>query len=70
MEDERTVTPSALALLAQVSGTPLNPERLRALLAACGPLLDEIARLRTVDLADLHPAVIFDPTAPYRRAGR
>ena len=44
--------------------------RLQALLAQCGPILGEIARLRAVDLADLHPAVIFDPSAPYRRAGR
>jgi hypothetical protein len=70
METENTSAPPALALLAQVCGTPLEPQRLRALLADCRPILDEIARLREVDLADLHPALIFDPTAPYRRAGR
>ena len=26
----------------------------------------EIARLRELDLTDTHPAIIFEPTAPYR----
>ena len=70
METETTLAPPALALLQRVTGTPLAPERLEALLAAGAPILEEIARLRTVDLADLHPAVIFEPSAPYRRTGR
>jgi hypothetical protein len=70
METETTLAPPALALLRRVTGTPLADERLRALLAEAGPILDEIARLRAVDLGDLHPAVIFEPSAPYRRTGR
>ena len=53
-------------LLAQLSGTPLDHERLQAVLAAYAPILEEIARLRTLDLRDVHPAVIYEPTAPYR----
>lgn len=70
MDTRNTLAPSPLSLLAQVSGTPLAPERLQALLDDSRFILDEIARLRSVDLADLHPALIFDPTAPYRRASR
>jgi hypothetical protein len=70
MKPETTLAPPALALLARITGTPLEAERLQALLADCGPILDEIAKLRAVDLADLHPAVIFEPSAPYRRAVR
>jgi len=54
------------ALLAQLSGTPLDSHRLQAVLAAYAPILEEIARLRTLDLRDVHPAVIYEPTAPYR----
>ena len=25
--------------------------------------------LRSLDLTDVHPAVVFEPTAPYRRGG-
>ncbi len=70
METETTLAPPSLALLRRVTGTPLADERLRTLLAEAGPILDEIAKLRAVDLGDLHPAVIFEPSAPYRRAGR
>jgi len=30
-------------------------------------ILAEIKKLRELDLTDVHPAVIFDPTAPYRQ---
>ena len=36
-------------------------------LAAYGSILDEIRKLRTLDLADIHPVVVFDPSLPYRR---
>jgi hypothetical protein len=64
------LSPNALALLSRITGTPLEADRLQTLLADCGPILEEIGRLRTVDLGDLHPAVIYEPSAPYRRAGR
>lgn len=57
---------AASTLLAHLSGTPLDSERLQAVLAAYAPILEEIARLRTLDLREVHPAVIYDPTAPYR----
>ncbi len=57
---------TAHTLLAQLSGTPLDSERLKAVLAAYAPILEEISRLRTLDLRDVHPAVIYEPTAPYR----
>lgn len=59
--------PSALELLERLSGTTLGSERLRDVIAAYAPMLEEIARLRELDLRDVHPAVIFEPTAPYRR---
>lgn len=62
--------PKDTALLAHLAGLPLPPERLPALLAAYGPIFEEIAKLHALDLADVHPAVIFDPSAPYRRAAR
>jgi hypothetical protein len=30
-------------------------------------ILEEIRKLRALDLTDIHPAVIFEPTAAYRR---
>ena len=44
-----------------------TPERLQQNLESFRPVLDEIRKLRALDLADVHPAVIFEPTAPYRR---
>jgi hypothetical protein len=45
----------------------LPAERLQEVLAAYRDILVEIDRLRTLDLTDVHPAVVFEPTAPYRR---
>lgn len=45
----------------------LAPERLRDDLAAFADVLRELRLLRELDLTDVHPAVIFEPTAPYRR---
>lgn len=70
MTSETTVAPQDVALLAQVTGSPLEPKRLQTLLATGRSILEEIARLRSADLGDVHPAVIFDPTAPYRKGGR
>lgn len=70
MTDSSNAAPSAVDLLAQLTGSPLDAERLEALLVSSRSILEEISRLRAADLTDVHPAVIFDPTAPYRRAGR
>lgn len=60
----------ATELLARLNGLSLPAERLPDLLAAYGPIFDEIAKLKALDLAGVHPAVIFEPSAAYRRAGR
>ncbi len=50
-----------------ILGLDLPPERLKELLAAYRTVATEIQRLRELDLTDVHPAIIFEPTAPYRR---
>lgn len=57
----------AAAMLEALAGTNLGPARLRQVCAAYAPMLEEISKLRALDLADVHPAVIFEPTAAYRR---
>jgi putative NADH-flavin reductase len=49
-------------------GLDLPPERLQEVLAAYGDILAEIRKLRSLDLTDVHPSVVFEPTAPYRKA--
>lgn len=44
----------------------LPPERLADVLAAYRDILVEIGKLRMLDLTDVHPAIVFEPTAPYR----
>lgn len=61
---------AALDTLARLSGWPLDAARLREVVAAYEPIFEEIAKLRALDLADVHPAVIFEPTAVYRRRPR
>lgn len=51
-----------------LTGTTVGPERLVEVLAAYEPILSEIAKLRELDLAEVHPAIIFEPTAAYRSA--
>lgn len=48
-------------------GVDFTPQRLEQNLEAFRPILGEIRKLRALDLADVHPAVIFEPTAAYRR---
>jgi len=47
-------------------GIDLPAERLAHDLAAYRDILDHIRKLRELDLTDVHPAVVFEPTAPYR----
>jgi hypothetical protein len=50
-------------LWADVVGLDLpEPERV-ALLAHFRTIANEIAKLRALDLTDIHPAVLFDPTS-------
>jgi hypothetical protein len=53
-----------------VLGLDLPPERLHEVLAAYRDILAEIDKLRTLDLTDTHPAIVFEPTAPYRASGK
>ena len=41
-------------------------ERLGANIEVYRDILREIARLRALNMTDIHPAVVFDPTLPYR----
>lgn len=50
----------------ELLGLDLPPERLAEVLHAYADILAEIRKLRTLNLTDEHPAVIFEPTAPYR----
>ena len=50
-----------------ILGVQTTPERLRENLAAFRGILAEIKKLRELDLTDIHPAVIFEPTAAYRK---
>jgi hypothetical protein len=58
--------PAHEALLREVLGIGPEGERLRENLAAYRVILEEIKKLRSLDLSDIHPAVVFDPTLPYR----
>lgn len=48
----------------------VDDERLRRNLRPYRTILAEIRKLRALDLTDVHPAVIFEPTAPYRHGGK
>jgi hypothetical protein len=58
---------SAAQLLERLSGTTVGSERLREVVAEYAPIFEEISRLQELDLRDVHPAVLYEPTAPYRR---
>lgn len=49
-------------LWTDIIGLDLPQEQYAELLAAFQTIAAEIARLRTLDLTDVHPAVVFDPT--------
>lgn len=44
----------------------VDADRLTHNLRAYRSILAEIKKLRALDLTDVHPCVIFEPTAPYR----
>jgi hypothetical protein len=58
--------PAAKALLLEMFGIGPEGERLHENLAAYRGILEELKKLRSRDLSDIHPAVVFDPTLPYR----
>ncbi|MFB0487915.1 putative Ntn-hydrolase superfamily protein [Methylobacterium sp. OAE515] len=49
-----------------VIGLRQEPARIAHLLAQFAPVLAEIETLRSLDLAQIHPPIIFDPSLPYR----
>ena len=55
-----------ISTMQDLLGTSLSDERFQEILAAFDDVLAEIRKLRSLDLKDVHPAVIFEPTAPYR----
>jgi hypothetical protein len=61
------IDPSSQIMWLDLLGVGPERERLAENLAAFRGILDEIRKLRTLDLADIHPAVVFDPSLPYRR---
>jgi len=52
-----------------ILGVAFTPERLHENLTTFQDIRREIEKLRQLDLTDVHPAILFDPTGPYRRGG-
>lgn len=52
-------------LIKDISGLPLPSERMEELIEKYQPILDEIKKLRSLELKDVHPAVYFDPEVAY-----
>jgi hypothetical protein len=50
-----------LEKLVDALGIELEKERRAVVLAAFQPVAQEIAKLRSLDLTDVHPAVVFSP---------
>ena len=48
-----------MEMLVEALGIQLAKERRSAVLAAFQPVAQEIAKLRSLDLTDVHPAVVF-----------
>lgn len=59
--------PEPLDLVRDVLSIDLPDDQLAENLAAFARILEEIQKLRELDLTDIHPSIVFDPTAPYRR---
>ena len=55
------ITMNELEMLVEALGIQLEKERRSAVLAAFQPMAQEIAKLRSLDLTDVHPAVVFSP---------
>lgn len=54
-------------LIERLSGSTVGSARLLEILSEYESIFQDISRLRELDLQDIHPAVIFEPTAPYRK---
>jgi len=61
-------TPKAPDVWLDIIDVQVSSERLSENLDSYAEILSEIRKLRDLDLTDVHPAVIFEPTAPYRKS--
>jgi hypothetical protein len=52
---------------ADILGLELPPERLAEVLDAFRGVLEELRKLRALNLTDIYPSIIFEPTAAYRK---
>ncbi len=50
-------------LYRDILGIDLSPERLAEILRLYASILDAVKQLRALDLTDVHPAVVFDPSS-------
>ena len=57
---------SPLDPYADILGVDYSEARLRENLATFEPIAAEIRKLRTLDLTDVHPPIVFDATSVYR----
>lgn len=48
-----------------IMGVDFTPERLEENLQAFADILKAIRKLRELDLTEVHPAIVFDPTDGY-----
>ena len=58
---------TAMIRIQDVVGLDLPDEELENELAAFGDIAAAIRKLRALDLTEVHPVVIYDPTLPYRK---
>jgi hypothetical protein len=65
-ETDEPTDPCSTAMWLDLLGIGPEAERLGENLTAYRSILDEIRKLRTLDLTDIHPCVVFDPLLPYR----
>ena len=61
---------AALDPFRDILGIALSEERLAEILRLHAAILDELKKLRALDLTEVHPAIIFDPTLGYDPEGR
>jgi len=53
-----------------ILGIELTEEQLRRNLESFADILDAIRKLRSLNLTELHPAIVYDPLLPYRSDGQ
>jgi hypothetical protein len=69
-EADITMNKPTLDPFQDILGVYVTPERLQENLASYAPILEEIRKLRELDLTDIHPAIIFEPTAAARKKAK